>query len=397
MTFSLVISNLLWHYWAQSGDVWQIVDAGRYVWHGALGYVYQGTSYSYALPLSFIVMAPISGLIDDLHLVEGAPYAFPHPSAWALVLPYTLLFGIFLLHAVRRLAWELEVRRGLLGVQVTACAVVLFPCYYWGHFEDALALAFVLYAVCRLLRSQYLAAGLMLSLAISSKQWAALILPLVIVLTPSGQRIRTLLAASAWPLFLATFVLGADWPDASRALFSPVNMGSNTPGHLSVYAAWLGAQTSRASRTLGLLVAPLLAWRFRKVAGPGHALMAIAVLLSIRPFSEAISYAYYWSPCLLVAGFVGLAAHKRFRWPDWAWQMGTIAWSMPRGNSATTAWWWAGLMVLLGATTVQMLRNARVAFGQRRSPLLSVKPAAIEPIPNPMTLAPTAGDSSWTR
>src|SRR5579875_3917152 len=92
--------------WFVPADVWMLVGGGRFVWHGVLGYVYQGTG-SYALPLSFIAMAPVSGLSDHLGLLTGFPFPVAHPSAWLLVGPYTLLMNAVLLHAVRRLAWDL--------------------------------------------------------------------------------------------------------------------------------------------------------------------------------------------------------------------------------------------------------------------------------------------------
>jgi hypothetical protein len=396
MAFWFPVSERIRHSWSQASDVWQTVDAGRVVWHGALGYVYQGSG-SLALPLSFIVMAPVSGIIDRFGLVEGHPYAVPHPSAWLLVAPYTLLFGVLLLHAVRRLAWDLGVRTGLLRLQVVTAVVVLVPCNYWGHFEDALAVTFVLYALRRWFRADYLVAGVFLSLAISSKQWAAMLLPLFLFLAPQGQRLRTALAASALPLAFIVFVLGADWHDASQALFSPTNLGTNTPGHLSFYATWLGSKTSRASRSLGLLLSPLVAWAFRKADGPVAILVACAVLTAIRPFSEAITYAYYWSPFLLLAGLVGAAAHQEIRWRDWIWPIGAVAWALPRGNPATTGWWWAGEAILLALTTAQMVINLGKPIGQPGKTLISVKAGNSTPISNAMTLAPGAGDASWTR
>ena len=90
MIYSLFLFGLIehLHVWAYSSDIWLVVDGGRFVWHGALGYVYQGSG-SYSLPLSFIVMAPVSGLIDHYALIEGSPFPIGHPSAWLLVGPYS--------------------------------------------------------------------------------------------------------------------------------------------------------------------------------------------------------------------------------------------------------------------------------------------------------------------
>ena len=101
LIYSLLLDQMIrgGHFWFYPTDVWSMVDAGRYVAHGALGYVYQGTSGSYALPLSFVLIAPVSGVIDHFGLVEGAPFPVAHPNAWLVVAPYILMFGIVVLHA----------------------------------------------------------------------------------------------------------------------------------------------------------------------------------------------------------------------------------------------------------------------------------------------------------
>ena len=117
----------------------------------------------------------------------------------------------------------------------------------------------------------------------------------------------------------------------------------------------------------------------------------------IRPFSEAINYSYYWSPFLLFAGLVGVAVHKKVRWQDWVWSVGAIVWAWPRTNPATFNWWWLGEVILLGATTAQLLRNCDLWYGQERKTGISVKKAHLTPISKAMNLARTAGDTSWTQ
>jgi hypothetical protein len=84
------------------------------VWHGELANVYDAATAAYALPLSFILMAPVAALVDLYPLVEGiVPLA--RPNAWLVVGPYSLLFGVSFVDAVRRLAWDLGQRRHLWG------------------------------------------------------------------------------------------------------------------------------------------------------------------------------------------------------------------------------------------------------------------------------------------
>jgi hypothetical protein len=338
------------HGWVVPQDNWLAFDAGRYVWNGALGFVYQGTG-SYATPLSFILVAPVAGFCDRWGLVEGSPIPLAHPSAWLLLGPFTLLFGIFLLQAVRQLAWDVGLRRGLWRVQALTVLIVLVPAALWGHFEDVIALTMVVHVARRLMAGETMRAAVYLSVAIASKQWAVVLIPLVVLQVAPGRRLRALFLAAALPVGLVLFVLGVDWADASKALFSPVNLVQHTLGHPAFFQSWLGSGTSRVSRTLGLVLASVLAWRFRGVRRPEQILAAIATVLLIRPFFEAINYSYYWSPSLLLVGLVGVAAHGRWRWRDWIWPLGAMVWATPRAPDPT--WWWVGELILLGATALQ--------------------------------------------
>jgi hypothetical protein len=398
MFYSLFVFGWSHHQsmWLAPTDIWMVVNGGRFAWHGALGYVYQGTT-SYALPLSFIVMAPVSGLIDHYGLVEGAPFPVAHPSAWLYVGPYSLLFGIFLLHAVRRLAWDLGVRKRLWAVQLAAVCIVLVPCFQWGHFEDVLALTFVVQAARKLIVQDWLPAALLLSVAISFKQTALMVLPLLVFMAPKGTRVRCVLAAFALPGAFVAFTLGVDWSDTAKALFSPVNEVARYQGHSAFYVTWLGGKTSQISRTAGLLLSVIAGWCFRKAKGAPEVLSALSVTLILRPFSEAINYSYYWSPGLLFAGCVGLAVHRSVRWRDWVWPVLAIVWATPRSTGAVEPWWWAGEMILIALTAVQTAANCGIRPDRHLLSRLSVKNAYQEPILMTMTTAPATGDKSWTR
>lgn len=396
MSYSLFVDAWIrhGHFWMVPSDLWMAVDAGRFVWHGALGYVYQGTS-SYSLPLSFIVMAPVSGLIDHFGLVEGSPQPVPHPNAWLLVGPYSLLFAVVFLHAARSLASELGVRRRLWLSQVLASVVVLVPAYYWGHFEDALALAFILYALRNILRRNFVRAAFVLSVAISFKQTGLALLPLLVCMAPRESRVRCLAAACALPAVLAGFALSVDWADASKALLSPVNLVSGYEGHSAVYITWLGAKTSEVSRAAGLLLSVLAGWYFRRAKGGPEVLAAAGLIMLIRPFSEAINYSYYWAPGLFLLACVGVANRRQIRWRDWVWPMLAIIWTMPRSNGTTSLWWWAGELITVGATVVQAGINCGYLHRWPGVSRLSVKKAINEPILMSMTTAQGAGETTW--
>lgn len=386
MMFSLRFAQLLYpadHGWYQSTDIWQLVDGGRFVAHGALGAVYQGTG-SYALPLSFILMAPVSFLVDRYNLVEGIPYPIPHPSAWLIAGPYSLLFGIFLLHSVRSLAWDLGVRSRLWQLQLIAVVVVLIPCFEWGHFEDVMALTATLHATRKLLKGDWVKAGLWLAVAISFKQWAVMLLPLMVFLAPPGRRVRTLVACSALPASFVLFVLGSDWSDAFRALFSPTTQLHGYEGHSAAFLGWFGQKASVVGRATGTLVAASAGWRARGVENTPQLLAVVSGILIVRPLFEPLLYSYYLSPGLLLAGFVGTAAHRRIRLVDWVAPMAAVCWSAPRSNPRTDGLWWAGEGILLALTALRVLTSCGVH--------ISVKKPGTAPILQSVSSAAQIGD-----
>lgn len=346
MIYSLFVAPLFTadHLWFAPGDVWMDVDGGRYVWHGALGYVYQGTG-SYALPGFFILLAPASGLIDHLRLIEGTPYLVPHPSAWLVAGPYTMLFGIFLLHAVRRLGWDLGIKRRLWLLQIAAVVTVLVPAACWGHFEDVVALAGVLYAVRFLLQQDYGRAAIALSVAIASKEWALLVLPFLLVRVPVGRRLRVSFWSIALPAALAAFTLSVDWADASRDLLFPKVTAAAAIGHAALFAGWLGPHASLIGRALSLAAAPVLAWVTRREDRPVQLLKLVAAVCLLRAVLEPFSYSYYWSPSLLLVGMAGYQLPVRALAARWASILVAVVWLMP--TEAAGIGWWAGLALLL--------------------------------------------------
>lgn len=399
LLYSFWLSGVIHHTpgWFQADDVWNLIDAGRYVWNGALGFVYQGTG-SYALPLSFILSAPVAGLMDTWHLVEGAPYPVATPSAWVVVAPYTTLYWLPFLVLVRRSAWDLGLRSGLAALQVACVPLVIVPAFFWGHPEDVMALTFLIAATRRVLRSDWVAAGLFLSLAVSSKQWAVMVIPLLITMGPPGRRIRVTVAACALPAVFTVLVLGADWSDASKALFAPVTLSAHSAGHLSFFAHWLGGRTSQVSRTLGTCAAIPLGLLLGRRSRQVPQVLAVAVLLLVvRPLAEPIGYSYYWTPALLFAGLVSVAAHRRFRLRDWSAPIAAVIWATPRSNPATDAWWWAGELFLLAVVSFQVLRNCGVEFRVPAALAPSVKKVRPRPILQPMTAAHATGETSWNR
>ena len=363
------------------GDLAQMTGAAHDVWTGKLDQVYGSNLGLLALPLSFLAVLPLAPILGAMH--QQVPY---HDVATILAGSYVLLLGSFLLHAVRKLAWDLGIRRHLLLLQIAAAVLVLLPEFEYGHLDDVLALTAVVYAVRRMLRREHLAAAVMLSVAISFKQWAFVLVPLLIGGAPEGRRLKTAFTAAALPAVLTAVSIGLDGTSAMHAFFSPLPSSQMT-GHPGFDPAWLGAHSSEASRVLASLLAAGLGIVGRRVTEPAKLLGVVAVILAIRPLTETVNYSYYWSPTLMFVLLSLLVAEQRVSLGAAGWCAAALLWSVPRGLDSSPQGWWVCQLILLGALSwkgSRVLRRTqsrtRPVRAARRDPNSSSRDCA-EPLP----------------
>lgn len=343
------------------GEMWLAPDIpmatvpGLALLHGHLGAVY-ANRYFYDLPLSL----PVTGFIQQVLL-------WLHIRWWRDQFVVTeivyMLIGLVPVYLARRLAWALGLRRRLTALQAATFAVVALPTAEWGHLEDVIALIFVMLALRSLMGERPVAAAVYLSLAVSSKQWAVMLIPVVVLSAPVGRRVRTLAAAVALPAALAGAFLIVDLHEALRAFTSPVTQVKGFPGHPWIAGAWLGPHSSAANRAGAVLIATGFAWMQRRRLHESEALVTIGALtLLIRPLTETINYAYYWIPGLTLLLVATCTAHPGRRWQPWLWAVAALVWTLPRSNDAPAMalGWWAGelLLLVMAARQLPPLRAA---------------------------------------
>jgi hypothetical protein len=282
---------------ATSGDFWVAPAAARYVANGALGFVYESSRYLTALPLYPILLAPLAVVGQALGLSE--PPA-PMPTMWLLLAPFTVALAVPLLHQVRGLVRDADAGGAALPAQAWAAVLVAVPVLVvFGHGDDALALLGVLAAVRLAGRARWVEAGLVLGLAVASKQWALLALPALLARCAPRQRAGLAAAALALPAALALFALAVDWPHASRALLHPPNYPGY--GHAAPWVHAAAATVVTAPFRLGALaLAVALAGRAR--GGTSRLLAVLGVAFLARCAFEPVVHVYYLGPglCLLL-------------------------------------------------------------------------------------------------
>jgi hypothetical protein len=208
-----------------------------------------------------------------------------------------------------RSRWEPTV---LLAVACVPC--VLMPLVDDFHPQDLLAMGLVLGGVACVQRRSWVWAGVLLGLAVTSQQFALLVLAPLIVIVPASRRMRFTAAAAG---AAAAIVLPMVAVSSGRAL-GPVFIGSgNTPsvGGTVVWELHLhGALLVGVSRVLPIVLAMVLAaWALRRlgpaILEPVPLMALVATSLSLRLVFEQNLFGYYFMA--LAVSLVVLDAVRR--------------------------------------------------------------------------------------
>ena len=246
------------------------------------------------------------------------------------------------LAAVALLAYALRRRMTALGrpaaaiTLVTVVAVLNFGVFrsvHWGHPEEILGGALCAGAVLAALRDRGLLAGLLLGLAIATKQWAAIaVVP--VLLAASQRRVALLLAAGAiagaltLPSMLVkpeTFVAVHKQAAVAGAHIGPANVWmaiarerTAQERHLTAEGYAYAIPSSIAALThpaivLAAVPLGLLFWLRRRSLKREDALGLLALLLLIRCLADPWNIDYYHAPFLLA--LLGWEAIARDGWP----------------------------------------------------------------------------------
>jgi hypothetical protein len=242
------------------------------------------------------------------------------------------------------LALGMYLRRSMLtlGAPVAAALLVavlamvnpgILRSLHWGHPEEFLAGALCVGAIIAAARSRSLLAGLLLGLAVATKQWAVIaIIPTLLAATEHRFRLGALAAAIAIVIALPAMLLKPDaviathtavasaqpvvgppnvwWPISTPRTAAEREGGA--PGFAAVIPTWLGTITHPL---IVLLAIPLgwLFWRRRRTFGPHDALGLFALLMLLRCLLDPWNNDYYHAPFLL--SLLAWEALGRDGWP----------------------------------------------------------------------------------
>ena len=215
-------------------------------------------------------------------------------------------------------------RRGNTGWEpltliLIACAPPVFMCLqYLFHPQDLLAMGLVLCGVASVLRHCWTLAGIMMALALTSQQFALLVLVALCAVAPNAGRVKMVIATVVtWLLIVAPLALAS----SGRALRVAL-VGSGLGGTQARSLAWelhlTGSGAIEVWRLVPIVIAASLAYLTYRRLGPAALtpvpLMAlVATSLSMRLVFDEGLYGYYFM-AVCVSLIVLDVLRRRFRW-----------------------------------------------------------------------------------
>jgi hypothetical protein len=328
--------------WISPQDLWITYFSSSQLAHGHFGDIYQSKVSFVELPGILIALAPLGALSNVFHTTVlevtrngalpaqgislraanipflnaqefhfGGTTYVSHPQWVAWVDPYALLLSCTALFACDALAERLRVPRPRRIVLCLAEAALLWNVtVWWGHPEDAVAVALAVYALIFVLDGRFAGAGWLFGAAVVFQPLVLLMLP--ILLAKAGRRhgiwftLRSAIPAGvllAVPLIASpTNTLRAllDQPSSPNVnhatpwtAVSP-NLGGHGPG-LTVAAGPVRVLAILLAIGLGVWVYRL--WRER----PELLAWACALALALRSYTESVMTDYYAWAALAVA------------------------------------------------------------------------------------------------
>jgi hypothetical protein len=181
-----------------------------------------------------------------------------------------------------------------------------------GHPEEALTAALAILGVLAAMRGEAAAAGILIGVAIATKQWALLAIPVAAIAVPPGSRARLAAAAlAAAAVLYLPMALGdpGRFADAVRdvaadsAQATPTNIWWPVTRGDSFHPP--EALTSLIHPAILLLAAGLAALAWRRRGRAADALGVLVLVLLLRCVLDLYTFSYHHAPFLMAAAVWG--------------------------------------------------------------------------------------------
>jgi hypothetical protein len=301
--------------WGLPNDLWATLVAAERLWRGDLSHLYTQPTALVAPPGTAVILLPAAGVVMGLGLTPGPPVTqSPTPSAWWAAGPYEVVLSCLALFAADALAERMGVDLGKRVVLAAAEALALWNVSVrWGHPEDAVAVALLLYALLALADDRPARSGWLFGAAMAVQPLVVLALPVVLAAV-GGRRAFRYTVRALVPLAL---LLGVALAANVRATWHSVVDQPNYPLvdhptpwiHLAPHLAndVVAAGPGRIAAIVIAVMCGLYLARRPTIPGCwtgaelGGLVWWVALVLALRVGFESVMVAYYIWPPLAVA------------------------------------------------------------------------------------------------
>jgi len=335
--------------WVSVSDLWNSAGIALALAHGHWSAVYGPSSQVISPPGLEVLMSPFVALGHAAGL--RSPAHGSSATLWLVVAPVAILIAstcLFALDAVAR-SWNISERRRT-ALALVASIGVVSAVMFWGHPEDCLALAFVLWAALAVERrggAGLTRAGWLLGCGVACQPlallavapvvarfgWRAVGRIIVPVLLPSLALVLPALSAAPHRAIRALVEQPYFPPAESFTPFSPL---APSLGH--------GLHSGGPMRLLATLAAVALGWAVcRRRHDLAVVLLTMSLAFGIRVLFETELLGFYFLPvialCLLLASRQG--------WPAFGFCATAAIVCTVLGNRRehTIGLWWPAMMV----------------------------------------------------
>ncbi len=310
-----------WHEWVYPLDLWNYFFLARYIDIGTYQDLYGqalGQTGLTTTPGAVVMLTPVWAISHAAGIwVDLSARPQLRPTVWLILGPYQVLLSATALFAADAVAVRLGATRARRLLICTGDVYVLSNVLEWGHPEDAVAVAFLLYAWLAASDRRWAKSAWLFGAAVAFQPFV--LLALAPLYFPAGlRRLPALLARAAAPaVALLVVPLALNWSVTARSLvIQPAYPfgGRLTPWihlapvlvHLSSKSAGLVA--GGPIRLLGISLSVIIGlWFCRVQSGLGLLVSVVALTLTFRCIFESVIAPYYVFPAIafaLVSGSV---------------------------------------------------------------------------------------------
>jgi hypothetical protein len=349
--------------WPLPDDLWATLAAAQRLARLDLAGLYTQPTGLVSFPGTAVILVPVAALMDAVGISLHAPGHNAHPASWLVAGPYEIAISASALFAADAIAERLGASRPKRLVLTAASTVALWcVSVEWGHPEDAVAVALLLYAILALSQARTSRSGWLLGAAVAVQPLVLIALPIVLAVIEL-RRLAGFLARAGTPsVVLLAAAAAANWSATVHAVTSQPNwptVDHPTPWTSLAPRLAHGAVAAGPGRVLAIVVACGCAiivgqrWRAARRAAPWSPEMLEEVLwwtaaaLALRSVFESVMVAYYLWPVLAVALVAAVRSWPRLAATSVAATIITfgseVSW---RGPWA----WWGAMIAGLGVT-----------------------------------------------